>query len=518
MSSSMPTTEAKVFNAKTQRLKVLVPLIVVLCAFIASDRYLSFLEDETFIVNAARQPVAQTLALFWSGGGQHEHPPLSDLLLHFWLPVAGSSPWLLRLPSEVFYLAGILLLALTAQFLAGSSAFTSMIYVGAVWPFAFHFARLAGWYSSCFFLASAMTLSYFKYLEKPSWGWLAVFVSAALMMVYSNYYGWALVVCFVLDVCMRKPKEALKFLLFTFGVLILAYTPMWTVFFNELSYGTHISNGPTIVPKLLNSIYCFYSLFVSESVAPWIWLLSFPALVGILVSIVTAVKLLSKQHKIFMAYFALQFGGMAIIGIIGTKRLLFISGWLLLSFSIALANQKMKGVRMLLVISLVVVSAVGWTGVFARRWYAAPHFIEPWAEIADESAIAVGRGQTVVSNSPAFLFYANYALHRQGPLKAPFSPGWVEDPRITAVNNPEFSGVHFFTPYKPSTVLFVNGVNTDAFEETELVEAWLRANCSLVSMRQLVPDSGYPLKTRFFKGSGQPQFRIQLERYECVRP
>jgi hypothetical protein len=35
--------------------------------------------------------------LFVSGQGQHEHPPLFDLLLHFWLPVAGVNPSLVRL-------------------------------------------------------------------------------------------------------------------------------------------------------------------------------------------------------------------------------------------------------------------------------------------------------------------------------------------------------------------------------------------------------------------------------------
>jgi hypothetical protein len=485
---------------------------VALSAFIGSDAYFTFLPDETVIVEAARQPAAQTLALFWADEGQHEHPPLSDLLLHYWLPIGKSAPWLLRLPSVVFYLIGLLLLALSAQILAGTSAFASTLYIGSAWPFAFHFARMTGWYSFCFFLVAAMTLSYLRYLEKPGWGRLAIFIGVALLMVYSNYYGWALIGCFAVDVCIRNRKEVrMTFIVCTLGALGVAYTPLWRVFLNELSDGTHISDGPPVFSKILNFIYCFYSLLVSESTAPWFWFLSIPASFAILLSVVATLALLSKKNRAFMLYFALLFGGMAALGIISTERLLFISGWLLLSFSIALANQKMKGVRTILALSLVCVAAVGWVGIFARRWYSAYHFIEPWADIADDAVASLERDEVVVSNSTPFLFYANYALREHGMLKTPFSPGWAEDPRIVAVDR-------WFNADLPnySTVLFVNGVDRSTPAESDQVESWLRSNCVLSLKRDLVPDSGYLLKARFFKEFRQRQFRIELERYTCA--
>ena len=173
----------------------------------------------------------------------------------------------------------------------------------------------------------------------------------------------------------------------------------------------------------------------------------------------------------------------------------------------------MKGVRTVLVLSLVFVATVGWAGIFFRGWYAAPHFIEPWADIADEAATSVEHGDIVVGNSPSFLFYANYALRKHGMLQAPFSPGWVEDPRIVAVDRwSSFDSPNY------STVLFVDGVNTSTLEETDRVQSWLRSNCVLLSMRQLVPDPGYLLKTRFFKGYPRRPYRIELERYKCPSP
>src|ERR1044071_9142625 len=79
-------------------------LIITFVALIVTDPYFTLIHDE--VVIAAQVPIADTLQDFINGAGQHEHPPLSDVLLHFWLPVAGSSPVLLRLPSVLFFLDG----------------------------------------------------------------------------------------------------------------------------------------------------------------------------------------------------------------------------------------------------------------------------------------------------------------------------------------------------------------------------------------------------------------------------
>ena len=492
------------------RLKAVLVLLAALFAFIGSDKYFTFLDDETTIVSLARQPVSETIRLFSTGLGQHEHPPLSDILLHFWLPMGGYAPWVLRLPSVMFYLTGLFILALASRRLAGPKAFTYTIYIGVLSPFAFHFARVAGWYSFCFLLVAAMTLAYLRYLEKPDWKRLASFVVIALLLVYSNYYGWALVGCLALDVCFRNTSEPKRFLMAVVGTLIVAYAPLWGVFVREVLDGTQRGGVQPMMSRILNALYCFYSLLVSESVAPWFWIVSVPLSFAIVLILVATMMLLSKQNRAFLIYFALLFGGMSVLGIIGTKRLLFISGWLLLSFSIALASRKMKRLRVLLAGSLAFVAAVGWVGVFARKYYAAPHFVEPWAEIAEEAATSVQNGELVISNNLTFRFYVNYALRNRGGLTGNFSPGWVEDPRIAGVEQwPDFRA------RASSSVFFVNGIEFVVSDQTEQVEKWLRANCMTVSIRELVPDSGYLLKTRFFNSSGQQRMRISLEHYDC---
>src|SRR5579862_1424619 len=83
--------------------------------FFATNRWVTFFDDEVAIVTAAAAPVHQTLQLFWNGQGMHQHPPLYDLLLHFWLRFTGARFSLLRLPGIASYLLGLWMLSRAAE-------------------------------------------------------------------------------------------------------------------------------------------------------------------------------------------------------------------------------------------------------------------------------------------------------------------------------------------------------------------------------------------------------------------
>jgi hypothetical protein len=490
-------------------------LIVALAVFVGTDRSFSVLEDETAIVVAARSPLAETAELFWSGQGQHEHPPLSDVLLHVWLPVGGAAQWSLRLPSVVFYLAGLVFLALSARMIAGASAFTAVLAIGLLSPFGFHFGRLIGWYSFCFFLVAVVTWTYLRYAERPTPRRLTAVLLSSLCLIYSNYYGWAIIFCIGIDLlAIRRQKNDIKALLIIFVTLIISYTPIWITFVKEVVTGTSGGAGLSPTAKLVNAVYNFYALFVSEAVAPWFWSFSVPAAVCIAASIVSGTALLAKERRWFL-YFALLFGVMAVLGIVNTKRLLFISDWLLLGFAIAVSSKDRKFSRVVLIAALGGASAIGWIGIVARQYYAAPHFVEPWSDIADEAAALMKSGGVVVSNSPSFFFDLNYSLERLGMVSRAAVPGWAEHPLLFNVANWDKAA-----DLKLSAVLFVRGVNTTLTGQTDATETWLKARCVLESERALVPDSGAALKARFFpdKKHEQPAFRIVLQRFDCSRP
>lgn len=201
--------------------------LLVLVLFLTNP-YFSILEDEASIIVAANSPIAETLELFEAGEGQHEHPPLSDLLLHFWLPVAGVSPSLVRLPSIVLYALALVTFAWAAQKLAGTTAFYTTMGFGILWPFGFHFGRLAGWYSFCFLLIGFLTLSYLYFLEAPGWRRWCLVVCASFAAVVSNYFCWMVVAVILIDVFLTLPRRLVcRYAATGLAVLFALYGPLW---------------------------------------------------------------------------------------------------------------------------------------------------------------------------------------------------------------------------------------------------------------------------------------------------
>jgi hypothetical protein len=510
----LPRAETYTFDAPSGRGRAsvwvwtAVILGVALAAFLVSDRWFSIVDDETAIVNAARRPALETVEMFWSGQHEHEHPPLSDILLHYWLSIGGGAQWSLRLPSVVCYLGGLLFLALAAGRRPGDRAYWWLLGIGVLSPFAFHFARMAGWYAFCFLMLSATTWAYLRPIQSP-WRWsIAVFVPA-LAFVYSNYYGWVALGFFVIDAYLREGLfgRRLKLTISLMAAAVVAYTPLWIVFVQKIRETAHHDSGP-LLPKILHAGFNFYAIFVSESVAPWFWMFSLPALAAILLALGSAAAILPADKRRFLAYFLLLFAGLAVLDV-NTKRLLFLTPWLFLSIGAALGEAQ-RTPRRLLSAALLVLALIGWGGTFTRRAYAAQHFIEPWGRISDEAAQAVREGAVVVSNSPTFLFDVNYSLERLGLVAPAAVPGWVKHPQVVPTS--EWSE----RPLPPlSSVFFAKGTNVDWNEATEAVEQWLRSRCSVTSEEKLVPDTGRALKSRLFKSAGQDEYRVVVTRFSC---
>lgn len=436
-----------------------------LAAFVFSNRWFAFIDDEIIDINTARRPIAGTIGRFVSGHGFLEHPPLAEVLLHFWLPIAGSSPVLLRLPFALLYLAGLVLLARAA------SAFLPTIALGVLSPFAFHFARLAGWYVPCFFFVAWLTLAWLRYREAPGGARLAGLILPAILLTWTNYYGWVLVGLLLVGLHAVRPAVV------AFGAILLANLPLLASFAAEVHGRSH----PTaLTSNLMLGSFDLYSLFVSESVAPWFWYLSIPA------GIAMAVVLASVWRQTFFRYFAVAFAGLVLAGGTDNKRLLFLTGWLILGIATAPFSRR-------LMISLILIALLGWTGILTRRWYSAPHFIEPWADVADRAAAALRQGDVVVSNSPPFLFTLNKANPNIYNVRR-----WMAAP-----------------PPRPVTVLFVEGVNQNANDMTARVADRLRQECAPLESSRLAPDCGSELKQKFFPQFREPPFRILIDRYRC---
>ena len=105
------------------------PLIVLAVALAATNGHFNILDDEVLILDTARDSALQTLRLFAAGIGQHEHPPLSDLLVHMWLKVAPGSAFWVRMPFTLCYVGAFAILVALARRLAGHRAAIALAWI-----------------------------------------------------------------------------------------------------------------------------------------------------------------------------------------------------------------------------------------------------------------------------------------------------------------------------------------------------------------------------------------------------
>ena len=194
---------------------------------------------------------------------------------------------------------------------------------------------------------------------------------------------------------------------------------------------------------------------------------------------------------------------------------MMIAAWLILSIGTTLATATLPSARRLLAAALVLVGAMGWFGIFSRKLYAAPHWIEPWDEVARQAAEVTDNGGTVIGNNPTFFFYLTYLLPSTNPTTnrnyAGILPTSLRAPNIYTPQQWISAGA----PVK-RTVAVVDGLNYwvpgPSMEE---IRAALSSRCSRVSEVDLVRDTGAKWKQKYQPASGQREWRIRVVIYGC---
>ncbi len=482
---------------------------------VISDRYFTFNEDEVRIISAAANPVVQTVDLFIHGHGQHKHPPLYDLFLHCWLRVTGGQLRLLRVPSIAFYLLAIWNLMETGRRLCGDRAAMAVLWVCILWPFGFHYRRLAAWYSLSFLLVALLTYSYLAFLRARTFkNWLLV-VIPAILLLYTNYFGWAILACVLLDYLLETQNESHQHrsrVSFTILLLVFAFLPLLRAYSAEV--GRAVGTRDSVLGTGLYEAFNIYALFASEAVAPWHWALGVPVCTAIALCAVAVLTYAPPVARRLFVYFLLLITGMSLLGIIGTLRLLLISAWLVLPLGLCLGTIQPRRWKASLFASLVVIAGIGWFGSVSRRFYAAPRFIEPWNDVAKQMARAVRDGGVVIANHPSFFFYLNYELHRQGKGSRldfagvyPYKGLW---PGVYDGNSWLQNG----RPIGPNVFLVKDVSSGEGPDDAEL---FLNDRCLLAGVSQSVPDTGFSLKKRFLPRFPQKRYRIEVRHYNCQK-
>jgi hypothetical protein len=495
--------------------KVLLPLLAV--ALIATNRWFTVIDDEAFIIDRAAKPARQTIHLFLSGVGEHQHPPLYDLLLHGWLRLTNGDPHLLRVVEIVCYVLGAWVLAQAAKRLGGNRSQVYVLWIVALWPYGFHFGRVAVWYSFCFLLVSLVTLCYLNFLNQATRvNWIWLFLSS-VALVYSNYFGWALLACLALDFAIRNAKCVATWwmpFLGTGALLLIAYIPLFAAFLTEMHHGPHADFHALSLAA--NGVYNIYCLFVSESVAPWYWIAGVSAGLAIAVCLILTLLGSSWPVRRFLLYFASLFFVMTVLGVIQPKRVMLISPWLILALGVALATLPKRFARRAILASLICIAVIGWLGIFSRKLYAAPRWIEPWDQVAQHATDVIHNGGIVIGNNPSFFFYMTYSLPASNLGAGHTFEGLLPNVSRTGVFDP----TQWLNAGRPlgQTTLLVKGLHFDIPSgPTDAAENWLDLHCSLENSEHLVHDPGAKWKQRFAPQTGQLEWRIEIRSYSCPR-
>jgi hypothetical protein len=495
-----------------------VPLLLLGIGLVSTNNSATFLDGESTILGAASNPLPKILGLFFSGAGMRGQPPLYEIILHFWLRWTGGSFDFLRIPSILFFLAGLFLLGRASRHLAGSpSAGVSVIWVGVLWPVGFQLGRLATSYSFSFFLGAGLTLSYFKYLEDRTTSRWAAFFFFCACLIWTSYFGWAILACLAIDQFLRwRARESSgtpKALLGTAALLLLSFLPLFPSLRSDLSNGMNLHQG--VLAILANAGFHVFSLFVSESVAPWYWRLSVPVGLAVLLCLGLVVWWLRGPARRLLFCGMAILAVMALLGILQTQYVFLISPWVLLAVGIAIDTAKPRWATFALAAALLIIGAAGWYGIYSRRYYSAPQFIEPWQEVAGDAAAKIRGGATVISDRPSFLFYLTYLLRvpsQNGPWRFEgLLPDSIKHPQVYSPAGWLAAG----NPTSGKMILVRSGGESGGDKPMDDAARRLDQSCGSISSRLRVRDAGYKWKQRFFPQLGEPQWRIEIREYDC---
>jgi hypothetical protein len=232
------------------------------------------------------------------------------------------------------------------------------------------------------------------------------------------------------------------------------------------------------------------------------------------VAVLLVLTKLRGEARRLLIYGAMLAGGMALIGILYPPRLVVFAPWLLLPIAVAIGKVQNTMWRFGIALSLGVIGAVGWYGIYDHRYYATPRFFEPWQTVAGEAAFAARNGATVIGNNQSFFFYLTYALHiPESGSRWRFVgivPDAVQYPNVWRAGDWENAG-------RPLTAAVFWVLGMPSAPNGEMIHAadWLNSHCGARTVRHLDRDPSYDSKQKYAPEIGQLPWSIEIREYSC---
>jgi hypothetical protein len=500
-------------------LRTLVIVVIYAAVMISTNTRFTILDDESTIVACAGNQPSRILQGFISGNPSNEHPPLSEILLHFWLVATNYSFFMLRVFANLFFIAGILITAISSAKIAGKPAYWATLAVGFLWPFAFQYGRITGWYCFSMFLVAWLTWAYLGILDDhDQWSWFS-FGFAALFMVWSNYFGVVILLLFLADLAISHrvvARRRLRSVLVVGTVVALSFLPLFNFAFGALrNSAAPIASVIDLKNAFASFSFAVFSIFGSVAVAPWYLPLSIPIFGG---TILLLVAIWFSFGRRWLIYFILAIVLLALSGHVSVKRVLFLLPWLFLAIGNSVTSRGSRYSK-LSAVAIAVLVFTGWIGIVSGKHYAIANLYEPWDKVAEDAAQDARRGATIVSVNPPFFLYLDYQL------------GLETDTEVaeTAYLGEDLYRSHGYAILQPDDwltwagklhgkVVLVNGSGfLKQVGEQNALNDTLRLHCKVLGEYSTTPDPAALWKARFSKDIPILAYRVDVIWFNCPR-
>ena len=499
---------------------VLVTTIVALAyaaAMIFTNTRFTLLDDESLIIAAAEHPVLPTIKLFLTGRGQHEHPPFSDILLHEWLLLTNSNLFALRIFANLFYIGSSLALALAAGKLSGTRAYWTTLLLTFLWPFAFQYGRITGWYCVAMFLLACTTLAYIGILaDRNRWAWFA-FAILSVLLVWTNYFGVILLLLLCADLLLFHPALARKHrtaVASTIVIIAASFLSLIRAALSPLENANLLkSNASTLKTELLSAGYSVYCVFASAAIAPWYWPFSIPVAIG---SITLLIAVWYSKGRRWLGYFGITLLLLAATQHLTIKRIIFLLPWFFLAIGIATAERKSKH-ALVATCSSALLIACGLAAIASGRHYATTNLREPWEQISRVVARDARSGATLISDNVPFFLYSDYQLGLVSDLHVSDGP----DLGVDVYRRHGYSILDTDLQVSQSNalhgkVVMVLGSSTfDDVAAIELLNDSLATRCRKTGEFRGAPDPAFSWKKQFTRDVPTLAYRSRVIWYDC---
>lgn len=315
------------------------------------------------------------------------HPPLYNLVLHFWVNGFGASERSTRLLSVLFSAAFLFVTYALCRRVTNPRIALGSLALLAVSPFFVYYGQQARPYALIGLLAAANMLAFVLLLEVPnSYRRRLLWTACSVLLLYSQYLGGLLIALEIAFAVCRLSVNRLKITLSGLGTIALIVPWFIASWYQPLVHGGDpLSHIAWMTRPHLADVFWFYSsVFGSIPGVPTRWLAGLLAGVGLwyLYSIVRARKLGLAESFLLVVASVMPMVVYA-VSMVGPKpifesRQMIAAATAIIALLGLCASRLKKGWDVLFFLILIAWTGAGLPGAFPQA--SKP----PWRQVADD--------------------------------------------------------------------------------------------------------------------------------------